>query len=143
MMKMDSVNINSSLGTKARIHQGFWGILFDGAITDNKPNVQVSNPELYNYPNPFSLSTTIYYFLPGSSHVTLRIYDIKGNIVRLLADEYQDAGEHRIQWDGKDANGVELSNGSYVYDVIANPAQLAGDAGFNSFRVQNMMVLVK
>ncbi len=63
-----------------------------------------------NYPNPFNPSTTIPYNLPGSSHVTLTIYDLAGRQLETLVNGFQSAGKHQIVWQ---ANG--LSNGVYFY----------------------------
>jgi len=55
-----------------------------------------------NYPNPFNPSTTIEFQLPQASHVTLKIYDLQGRLVKTLADGEFPAGTHRVKWDGRD-----------------------------------------
>ncbi|NUO83072.1 T9SS type A sorting domain-containing protein, partial [candidate division KSB1 bacterium] len=79
-----------------------------------------------NYPNPFArsngaagLATTIRYALPQPSHVTIRIYDVLGQLVRTLQDEPQIAGFHRVQWDGRNAAGREVAAGVYFYRMQA------------------------
>jgi aminopeptidase N len=61
-----------------------------------------------NYPNPFNSTTTIMYWLPVRSAITLKIYDLLGREVRTLADDVQSAGVHECQW-------VNPSNASGVY----------------------------
>ncbi|MEJ2542671.1 MAG: T9SS type A sorting domain-containing protein [Calditrichaceae bacterium] len=71
-----------------------------------------------NYPNPFNPSTRINYQLPEKKHVSLKIYDIQGNLVASLVDKDMDAGYHTIEWNASGyASGVyfyRIKTGSYV-----------------------------
>ena len=75
-----------------------------------------------NYPNPFNPTTTIEYNVEISGHVTLKIYDIMGRVVRTLVDEHKDAGRsnYRVIWDGKDKRGLQVSAGLYLYTLKSN-----------------------
>lgn len=68
-----------------------------------------------NYPNPFSHSTIIKYQLPQRADVAISIYNIKGQKIRTLISKEKEAGYHNTCWDGKDDNGVKVSNGIYFY----------------------------
>src|SRR5205823_5299449 len=68
---------------------------------------------LTNLPNPFSDRTTISYELPAGGHIRLCIYNAAGEQVRLLTDEVQPAGVHRIVWDGDGEHGERLASGAY------------------------------
>jgi hypothetical protein len=70
-----------------------------------------------NYPNPFNPSTTIRFSLPNPGHVTLSIYTMTGQKVRTLIDRPLQAGWQHIVWDGKDAHGMTVVNGIYVYQL--------------------------
>jgi len=72
-----------------------------------------------NYPNPFNASTQISYELPKSGEVSLRIYNIKGELVRELMNEYTPAGHHRITWDGKNKDGLTTASGIYFYQIVS------------------------
>ncbi len=72
-----------------------------------------------NFPNPFNPRTTIRYRLPDGSEVSIRIYDLLGNLIISLTDHYQAAGDHQVQWDGKDARGMSVSSGLYLYSLRA------------------------
>ncbi|OGC80212.1 MAG: hypothetical protein A2W07_08305 [candidate division Zixibacteria bacterium RBG_16_43_9] len=72
-----------------------------------------------NYPNPFNASTQISYDLPKSGEVSLRIYNIKGELVRELMNEYTPAGHHRITWDGKNKDGLTTASGIYFYQIVS------------------------
>ncbi|MDZ7371881.1 MAG: T9SS type A sorting domain-containing protein, partial [candidate division KSB1 bacterium] len=68
-----------------------------------------------NHPNPFNESTKISYSLNKSGQVALQIYNANGRIVRTLIDKNQDAGDHIIQWDGRDDLGNSVASGIYLY----------------------------
>jgi len=70
-----------------------------------------------NYPNPFSLTTTIRYQLPVTGHLSIRVYDILGREITILVDEVKQAGEHTTLWDGTDKNGKRVSSGTYFYQI--------------------------
>jgi len=72
-----------------------------------------------NYPNPFNPICEVAYTLPTNCHVRLTIYNILGQKVRVLVDEYQSAGHKSVKWDGKDAQGQELASGVYFYRLEA------------------------
>jgi hypothetical protein len=72
-----------------------------------------------NVPNPFNPMTTIAYSIPRATHVRLQIYDLAGRHVRTLVDEHLSAGEHHVQWDGKDSAGDQVASGVYVYELRA------------------------
>jgi photosystem II stability/assembly factor-like uncharacterized protein len=69
----------------------------------------------HNYPNPFNAITNIMYNLPETESVTLKVYNIQGQLVRVLVDETQKSGEHTVLWDGLMDNGVEVTSGVYFY----------------------------
>jgi hypothetical protein len=68
---------------------------------------------LQNYPNPFNPSTTIVYEIARTSDVNVRIFDMKGSLIRDLVHEAQVAGQHRVSWDGTDNSRVHVSSGVY------------------------------
>ena len=72
------------------------------------------NPEeftlLQNYPNPFNPSTTISWQSPVGSMQTLKVYDILGNEVATLVNEFMDAGQHEVEFEA-----TNLASGIYVY----------------------------
>lgn len=72
-----------------------------------------------NYPNPFNPLTTIKYRLNRPARVTLTVYNLLGERVRTLVNSNQDRGLHRIKWDGKGEDGLNLASGVYVYRIEA------------------------
>jgi len=71
-----------------------------------------------NYPNPFNPLTNISFNLSNESKVDLNIYNIRGQKVRVLADdEVRSSGYQNIQWNGKDENGRKVGSGIYFYKL--------------------------
>jgi hypothetical protein len=68
-----------------------------------------------NYPNPFNPSTRIQYQVSSISQVTLKVYDVLGNEVATLVDEYKPAGSYEV-----DLNASKLSSGIYFYKLQSN-----------------------
>jgi hypothetical protein len=66
-----------------------------------------------NVPNPFRTSTSISFQLPAPSHVSLKIYDVGGRLVRTLKDRQEVAGYHELAWDRRDDAGRAVASGVY------------------------------
>ena len=71
-----------------------------------------------NYPNPFNPSTKISWQSPVSSWQTLKVYDVLGNEVATLIDEYRSAGIYEINFDANSAK-VGLPSGVYFFRLQA------------------------
>ena len=80
-----------------------------------------------NYPNPFNSSTTINYDIPESQHIAIRIYDIRGRLIKTLIDEHQNAGYKSITWDGTNEDNEKVSAGVYFYQIHTS-SSLSGDS---------------
>lgn len=72
-----------------------------------------------NYPNPFNPSTSIKYYLAKGENVELEIYNLAGQKVKTLVSAKQSAGEHQIQWDGRNDSGELAASGVYLYRLRA------------------------
>ncbi|MBW6516502.1 MAG: immune inhibitor A [Candidatus Cloacimonetes bacterium] len=70
-----------------------------------------------NYPNPFNPETIIKMNLPHASHVKLSVYNVKGQLVKVLVDDYLNAGTHQTVWNGTDNRGINVSSGLYFYSL--------------------------
>ncbi|MCU0646234.1 MAG: hypothetical protein MUC94_18505, partial [bacterium] len=84
----------------------------NATAVDHTTNVVI--PEKYalhqNYPNPFNPTTTIRFDLPTSGKVALKIYNLRGELVRTLIEDQLNVGNHRVLWDGNDDNGRRQSS---------------------------------
>lgn len=74
--------------------------------------------DLKNYPNPFNPSTSIYFQLNHKGHVSLSVYNIRGQKVRTLQEGEMSEGQHRIIWDGCNENHQNMASGVYFYRMI-------------------------
>ena len=72
-----------------------------------------------NRPNPFNPSTTIAYDLPRASRVSVTVYDVRGREVVTLVSGSKPAGEHRVAWDGRDAQRQPVASGVYFCRLAA------------------------
>jgi hypothetical protein len=73
-----------------------------------------------NYPNPFNPETKIRYAIPEPGHVTLKIYNIDGQLVRTLQDANQSPGRYERIWDGNNEFSNKVSSGVYLYRLQSN-----------------------
>ncbi|MEN8229498.1 MAG: T9SS type A sorting domain-containing protein [Bacteroidota bacterium] len=88
--------------------------------------IELTDLDLVNYPNPFSSTTRIRYNLPSSSDVIMKIYDVTGAEVANLVNEAQIAGQHEVMFDG-----ANLSGGVYFCRIMAG----------NAFQVHKMTLI--
>ncbi|GAB5466691.1 MAG: hypothetical protein Kapaf2KO_21270 [Candidatus Kapaibacteriales bacterium] len=118
-------------------NQGFWTPYIGAPISvEEQPFVDLNPFKVENYPNPFRVSTTIKFTLEESSYVTLRVYDINGNLVaNILNEEAMSAGEMSETWSGDDMRGSNLASGSYLYELTVKPT-----GGGRAMSVRNIMV---
>jgi len=72
-----------------------------------------------NYPNPFNPTTTIRFEVPMPSRVTLKIYNLMGQEVTALTDNWFHIGSHSVVWNGKDHRGRLVGSGVYFYTIQA------------------------
>ncbi|MFT5233177.1 MAG: subtilisin family serine protease [Candidatus Krumholzibacteriia bacterium] len=73
-------------------------------------------------PNPFNPRTEIRFQLPAEVLVSLRIYDVKGRLVRELLNEVKGAGDHSVSWNGLDDNSRPLASGTYYSRLVGGGA---------------------
>lgn len=89
-----------------------------GGVTSSLGGAGLSSAPPTSQPNPFASRTTISFTLPADSRVRLEILDLRGRLVRTLADEDLAAGEHRREWDGRGMDGDAAPNGIYFYRLL-------------------------
>jgi hypothetical protein len=66
-------------------------------------------------PNPMSATTSITYSIGEAGSVRLRVFDVRGRVVRTLVDGVKSAGEYPVVWDGRDDEGRDVGRGVYTY----------------------------
>jgi len=87
-----------------------------------------------NYPNPFNPSTKISYQLPVASHVTLKVYDVLGNEIASLVDEYKSEGKYEIEF-----NASNLASGIYFYQLKTDQSNVGQARNFTETKKMILM----
>jgi len=91
------------------------------SIDENQPANPNSGYSLaQNIPNPFSTQTRINYVLPDRSNVSLHVYDVRGQLVRVLYEGEQQKGAHSVIWSGLNDEGNPAASGIYLYQLKAD-----------------------
>ncbi|NIW99096.1 MAG: T9SS type A sorting domain-containing protein, partial [Phycisphaerae bacterium] len=72
-----------------------------------------------NYPNPFNPSTNVEFEIRKAEWVRLAVYDNAGRKVAMLVNEKLSPGSYKVQWEGRDDAGREVSSGVYYYQITA------------------------
>ena len=76
--------------------------------------------ELYqNVPNPFNPETAIKYNTNEPGEVKIIIYNLLGQEIRTLVNDFKSPGIHTVVWDGKDEMGRQIASGIYIYQLVA------------------------
>ena len=79
---------------------------------------------LQNAPNPFNSQTVLSYFLLEPGPARLEVFALTGQRVAVLQQGPQQAGYHRLHWDGRDAAGRPVASGAYLYRLVTDEAVL-------------------
>lgn len=148
LLKHDSDNFGDLAGYMQSFYSSTGMMLCGGNVTTNdvwhnlflnsapkantNPNAELivanetAGQEISAYPNPFNPETTIRFRLHESARVRLRIFDVRGAVVRNLIDRELHAGMFESRWNGKDRNGQTVASGSYFYLLEVNDRVLRG-----------------
>ena len=91
---------------------GFWyvtGRATPAAAGDLPPTLPQSFSLEQNYPNPFNPTTEIRFVVPNSARVTIKVFNVAGQLVETLANGQFSAGEHSVNWNAdRHASGIYL-----------------------------------
>jgi hypothetical protein len=98
---------------------------------DNNQNMPKVTALKGNYPNPFNPETNIAFSLKENSLVKLAIYNAKGQLVKQLVNNVMPAGNHTVNWNGKDNNNRSVASGVYFFRMESK--------NFNSTRKMLLM----
>ena len=97
-------------------------LLFTNVLSGNVTSINDVNNEIptkfvlnQNYPNPFNPSTIISFSVSEKSRILLKVYDILGRVVEVLADGIMNTGVYKINFDGR-----KLASGIYIYSISSD-----------------------
>jgi hypothetical protein len=109
----------SCQGDAAVSDPAFDAMWAEGDVMHGETTAETLTPKqtalLGNYPNPFNPSTKISYVLGASGHVSLKVYNMLGEVVATLVNQAQASGSHVITF-----NASSLPSGIYIYDLTLN-----------------------
>ena len=96
--------------------------LFDAFLNGSGKLVGLPDrPQLQqNAPNPFNSQTVLSYFLPTAGPARLTVFTLTGQQVVVLHQGPQQAGYHRLRWDGRDDAGRPVASGVYLYRLVTD-----------------------
>lgn len=105
-------------------YQGRVWVIADEPIQLDTPEPSVEVPEVFalkqNYPNPFNPTCTIPFEISSRSRVTIAVYNVMGQQVKVLTDDVYSAGTYHIVWDGHNQFGSPVGSGIYFYRMQAS-----------------------
>jgi hypothetical protein len=122
---------NFSSGTKLWVQEAQNRLLINQTITGigdypAGPAVPQAFKLSQNYPNPFNPATTFDIDIPpgGVGYITLRIYTLRGQLVRTLEEARLPPGRHRYTWNGRGDDGERQPSGVYLLRLASSEAIL-------------------
>jgi photosystem II stability/assembly factor-like uncharacterized protein len=121
----DSIGVGTEIGTLGKT--GLQAIIMSDIVTgigDKDVSFINSYSLSQNFPNPFNPSTVISYQLPVGNDVTLKVYDILGNEITIIVNEFKPAGKYEVEFSAKGGstsggNAYSLPSGVYFYQLKA------------------------
>lgn len=94
--------------------------IFTAVGVTEKASVVYSNKLYPNYPNPFNPNTTIRYEIFRAFDVQIRIYNLLGELVKVLSNTHQSPGAYEVLWDGLDEQNKMVAGGIFIVEMRAN-----------------------
>lgn len=92
---------------------------YPASVSANDGHVVRAYALKQNYPNPFNPTTTIQFTIGNNEMVELAVYNVLGQKIRTLVNDFRSAGQHMATWDGFNGNGQKVSSGLYFYSLKA------------------------
>lgn len=131
-------DVNSS---NYNMKQGFWTEI-NAAQSSVADNFDVKTSGINNFPNPIKDFTKIQVELPGEAYVSVKIYDVTGNLVMSFDETYFSSENASFDWRATDAYGNRIASGNYVCEVTARSAAFAGNGQFTPFVARKILTVV-
>jgi len=87
---------------------------------NGNPQIPTTHLIAQNYPNPFNPSTIISFVIPSNlsnNNTKLTIFNIRGEVVKVLVNEVLSAGNYLVEWNGTDSSNSSVTSGIYIYEI--------------------------
>jgi hypothetical protein len=110
--------VNAPLSARALVLQdvlNYFGISGSGAVS-GVVDVPATKFAVSNYPNPFNPSTKISYTIKHAGKLSLKIFNVRGELVKTLIDGNVESSNF-VMWDGTNNQGANVSSGVYFYEA--------------------------
>lgn len=114
-----NVNTNQFMDNDIKRYVGGSGTSQLSATDPDNALVPNSFVLYQNYPNPFNPVTRIKYDIAENSNVSVNVYNMMGEKVATLVNQYQNAGYYFTNWDSRNDLGISVSAGVYIYQIKA------------------------
>ena len=88
--------------------------------TNGIPLIPVEYALFQNFPNPFNPTTTIQYSIAHSGNINFEIFNVLGQKIKTLVNEFRSIGTYSVHWDGKSDDNMITSSGIYYYRIRIN-----------------------
>lgn len=109
--------VSAPLAARARLMEKILALFgVEGDPLDVTPVPDAAKFAVRNYPNPFNPTTKIEYTMPKAGHLSLKIFNVRGELVKTLIDDQIETSGF-IMWDGSDDRGSKVSSGVYFYEA--------------------------
>ncbi|HOE90671.1 MAG TPA: T9SS type A sorting domain-containing protein [Candidatus Cloacimonadota bacterium] len=82
---------------------------------DNLPDLIFETAFNSIYPNPFNPNTTLSFSLAEKGDVNIKIFNVKGQLVKEINENALNKGMHNITWNGKDSHNLNCASGIYLF----------------------------
>lgn len=107
------------------------------SISSVENNIEIPNTFIVyqNYPNPFNPTTILKYSLPKSANVKVSIYNIVGQEISVLVNQFENAGKKEITWNSTNYLGAKVASGIYFFKFNFN------GNGFNTQTIKKGLLL--
>ncbi len=129
-LRKEIVDISIRYGVVSPFTSFSGGVVNDTEAGGARPDAQLPQPYQFlgNYPNPFNAGTVIKFRVGSALHrpVTVKIYSVTGELLRILTVAVNGEGEYAVSWDARNQNGLTVPSGAYFYIVDFGDALLGG-----------------
>jgi len=122
-----TLGVDESAGGHSYVNTGEWALIDDTymirAVIDTGTGVgdevilPVDRLTAVNSPNPFNPTTTVKFNLPLAGQTDIKVYNLRGQLVKTLASDTMSAGPHSLVWNGDDNTGRPCSSGLYFLRI--------------------------
>jgi FlgD Ig-like domain len=120
-------NQPASLAARAQVLEEV--LFIQGILAGSNPSgndVPGSKFGISQFPNPFNPATKIEFNMPKAGHLSLKVYTVRGELVRTLVNEVRAEGSDHVMWDGTSDQGKRVSSGVYFYEAITDSDSAIG-----------------